>query len=332
MTNEERKRFWDTLNELHDDSQESLDKLKAVYKPPEKLCRFRAVNQNTLQQLQDNKLFFSSADRYDDPFDTYFYINYAKIRSGINSLKNMMDTDTPQHIAAILETNGLQYLGRDFLIPMIESLKKTSPNLLEMEQKLSEVKRLVQQQLFSICFCDDPLNETLWLKYANNHRGFVLIYDMFDPDVFQCGKEVYCEKCFMNQIKPNVYPIYYSNTKYDATRYAVSVQAANILPPLVKEKLSDFINLKWEIEKIALIKKKCHEYDQEWRMLCPVVSPNRPSIKMKPSSIALGLRMPEYERQLVISASKVAGITSINEIVIDDMDELQMKPIVGGSK
>ena len=42
--------------------------------------------------------------------------------------------------------------------------------------------------------------------------------------------------------------------------------------------------------------------------------------------------MPEYERQLVISASKVAGITSINEIVIDDMDELQMKPIVGGSK
>ena len=63
-------------------------------------------------------------------------------------------------------------------------------------------------------------------------------------------------------------------------------------------------------------------------MICPIVSPNRPCIKMKPSSIALGLRMPEYERRLVISAAKVAGIASINEMVINDMDELQMRPLV----
>ena len=38
--------------------------------------------------------------------------------------------------------------------------------------------------------------------------------------------------------------------------------------------------------------------------------------------------MPEYERRLVISAAKVAGIASINEMVINDMDELQMRPLV----
>ena len=86
-TDEERKLFWDTLNGLHENSQECWDKLRAVYKPPEMLCRFRSVNQNTLQQLQENKLFFSSADRYDDPFDTYFYIDYAKVRSGSFSVK-----------------------------------------------------------------------------------------------------------------------------------------------------------------------------------------------------------------------------------------------------
>lgn len=178
--------------------------------------------------------------------------------------------------------------------------------------------------MFSICFCDDPLNESLWLKYADNHSGFVMIYDMFDPDVFQCGREVDCGNCFMNQTRPNVYPVYYSDVKYDATRYAVGVQAFNMLPRLILEKLSGFINLDWEIEKIALIKKKCHEYDQVWRMLCPVMGPNRPCIKMRPSSIALGLRMTEYERRLVISAAKVAGIASINEIIIDDSDELTM--------
>lgn len=78
-TNEDRKLFWDTLNGLHENSQESWDKLRAVYKPPEMLCRFRSVNQNTLQQLQENKLFFSSADRYDDPFDTYFILIMPKL-------------------------------------------------------------------------------------------------------------------------------------------------------------------------------------------------------------------------------------------------------------
>ena len=62
-------------------------------------------------------------------------------------------------------------------------------------------------------------------------------------------------------------------------------------------------------------------------MLCPIVGPNRPCIKMRPSSIALGLRMPEYERRLVISAAKVAGVASINEIIINDSDELTMRPI-----
>ena len=60
---------------------------------------------------------------------------------------------------------------------------------------------------------------------------------------------------------------------------------------------------------------------------CPIVGPNRPCIKMRPSSIALGLRMPEYERRLVISAAKVAGVASINEIIINDSDELTMRPI-----
>ena len=59
----------------------------------------------------------------------------------------------------------------------------------------------------------------------------------------------------------------------------------------------------------------------------PIVGPNRPCIKMRPSSIALGLRMPEYERRLVISAAKVAGVASINEIIINDSDELTMRPI-----
>lgn len=333
MTDSERKLFWDTLSELHDDSQESWDKLRAVYKPPEKLCRFRTVNQNTLQQLQDNILYFSSANHYDDPFDTYFYINYAQVRNETCRLESILKSGDTGTIYNILKYYYGVEVNRELISLMLEQEKQFPLVPDQLEKKVSQVKQKVHQQLFSICFCDDPKNETLWLKYADNHRGFVLNFEMSDSEVFQCSKDnTYDENCFYLQQRPNVYPIYYSNRKYDATKYAIGVQALSMIPPIIQQAFSEIVQkqeseLKWEIERISLIKKKCHENDHEWRMLCPVVGSVRPAIKMKPTSIALGLRMPEYERRLVISAAKVAGIASINEMVINDMDELQMRPV-----
>ena len=73
--------------------------------------------------------------------------------------------------------------------------------------------------------------------------------------------------------------------------------------------------------------KKCHEYDQEWRMIRPTMSLDRTCIKMKPNKVILGLRMPEYEKRLVISAAKVAGINNIEELYINDSDLLDTKAI-----
>ncbi len=55
-------------------------------------------------------------------------------------------------------------------------------------------------------------------------------------------------------------------------------------------------------EKISLIKKKCHEYDEEWR----------------PEAIFLGLNMEKAERNFVISAAREAGIKKIYQSYIDD--------------
>ena len=83
----------------------------------------------------------------------------------------------------------------------------------------------------------------------------------------------------------------------------------------------------WEAERVSLIKKKCHEYDKEWRMIRPSMMPDRTCIKMKPNKVILGLRMPEYERKLVMSAANVAGICEIEELYIDDTDQLSSRAI-----
>lgn len=72
-----RKTFWDELCRIRDNTPENLQALLATIKAPEKVCRFRSVSENSLLQLQENKLYYSSADYYDDPFDTFIHFDYS---------------------------------------------------------------------------------------------------------------------------------------------------------------------------------------------------------------------------------------------------------------
>lgn len=76
MNIEERKKFWDTLCSLDGkDMQSDIDRLMGTMKFPRFLYRYRAVNDRTLSALKENKLFFSTSNYYDDPFDTYIRID-----------------------------------------------------------------------------------------------------------------------------------------------------------------------------------------------------------------------------------------------------------------
>ena len=72
-----RKAFWDTLCSIRDNNPEHLQALIASIKAPDYLCRFRSLSENSLLQLQENKLYCSSADYYDDPFDTFIHFDYV---------------------------------------------------------------------------------------------------------------------------------------------------------------------------------------------------------------------------------------------------------------
>ena len=63
-----------------------------------------------------------------------------------------------------------------------------------------------------------------------------------------------------------------------------------------------------------LIKKKCHEYDEEWRIITKRIM--QPPIMMEwiPSGIILGLRMGTAEENLVVSMAKEAGIKKIYNV------------------
>ena len=327
MDHKERKQFWNVLINTKDTSSESLAALNAVYTLPQWLFRFRTVSESSLYQLQDNKLYFSSADYYDDPFDTYFYIDYDRIRTNAKQLDILVHGNSEDALRTIH-----QIIPNVNTLELLRTLQETDFCANDLKDRFLKIRNLVHQQLYSICFCENPWNETLWLKYADNHRGFMLMYDPSDTKTFFCGKNPECVRCPMEKPHPNIYPVYYTDEKYDATKFGLGVLLQNIFPANLQERipwLMDVVShsLQWESERISLIKKECHKYDEEWRMICPFHSVNRPCIKMKPTCVVLGLRMPEYKRKLVVSAAQVAEIPQIKEMFINESDELDMRLI-----
>ena len=189
----------------------------------------------------------------------------------------------------------------------------------------------IKKDTWSVCFSENGFNESLWLKYADQHRGFALMYDLENNDNFLCGKQKKCANCGIKKYGTPLYPMYYSDTPYDATNFAKLVMLRKVgeltgieIPPELYQGMPNGI---WERERITLIKKECHKYDEEWRMIlvCNMIPP----IMMEwiPSGIILGLRMDKAEENLVISMAREAGIKNIYKSFIDAQNRLNANQI-----
>lgn len=326
MDAQSREKFWNTLCSLDGvDVKQDSQKLTDVIQYPKYLYRFRPVSFSSLDGLQSNKLYFSSADHYDDPFDSFLHIDIPRIENEVKAFFNARKSWEPllDRLSSMFGISKEQ-LGTYF------STLELGPTQNMIIGILEQIQHIVQSEMQSICFCEskDGLNEQLWLKYAENHGGFVLEYDMTDNDAFLCGKQKMCENCRAKDLHYPVYPVYYATEKYDATTFARNtaiVKASAFCPKPVQDIILEGVPAsRWERERIALIKKKCHEYDEEWRMIYSGQAGNRPYVCWRPSSVMLGLKMSPEKKNLVFTLSKVAGIPHVYECYTEN-GELKRK-------
>lgn len=321
MNNNQRKVFWDTLCTFKgkNTQEESLNLMKKI-NYPKYLCRYRTMNSRNLEALQSNKMYFISADKYDDPFDTYITYDLKKI----DWLINNVDSDLIELINKnnnIFKQYSIKYGMNAEELKNIKNIPKEEIiNNVDYDLR-NRIKDIIQKQQYSICFSEDCFNETLWLKYADNHKGFCLLYDLENEKNYT-GEIEYFERC-PSDIKTPIYPIYYSDEKYDATNYALSIGIFYYLmkhneATKVAEFMTRILPTNWEIEKICLIKHKYHEYDKEWRMILPA-NPEKPIYKKWiPDGIIIGLKTSLEDEKLLIRAAQFAGIVNIYKSYIDE--------------
>ena len=78
----------------------------------------------------------------------------------------------------------------------------------------------------------------------------------------------------------------------------------------------------WESEKVSLIKHRCHEYDEEWRILFGPEPNAGACLRWIPHEVVLGLRTSVANVKLIINAAKQAGVKNIYQAIITPLDEL----------
>ena len=191
---------------------------------------------------------------------------------------------------------------------------------------LLTLRSKIQDEILSICLSENGFNETLWLKYADMHKGFCLMYDPYDENSFHCGKMEKCENCGVYKGGTRIYPVYYSNTPHDATNFAKFVMGQDMVQQLGVP-LPDFMQkelkpLPWEVERNSLIKKECHKYDEEWRMIANSKMNLPAMIEWVPTGVIIGLRTPPVDKNLIISMAKEAGVKNIYQSYIDEKNRL----------
>ena len=96
------------------------------------------------------------------------------------------------------------------------------------------------------------------------------------------------------------------------------------LPDFMQKELKP---LPWEVERNSLIKKECHKYDEEWRLIANCKMNLPAMIEWVPAGVIIGLRTSPVDKNLIISMAKEAGVKNIYQSNIDVNNRLNAIPL-----
>lgn len=134
-----------------------LSKKEILKLMPRKVFKYYSINENTISVLENHKLWFSTPNSFNDPFDCKINIDFGKTKSEIN--KNLM-----KYYQELLNDNEIN-----------ESFKR----LAWKTKKFNNVFNLLTHYSFAnrlgvCCFSEVPDSPLMWSHYSNSHTGICL--------------------------------------------------------------------------------------------------------------------------------------------------------------
>lgn len=300
MNNKKRLDFWNDL----DKPINEIDLMKFEKYIPKYLYRYRKADSTSLAALLNNRLYFSTSNYYDDPFDTLFCIDKAKLKNEVNILLTNLN--------AKLEFNHFQeMLNKKFDFDMDYVIRNKEEIFKTIDKIINIIQYSFKKEIYSICFSENDLNQDLWLKYADNYAGFVIKYDVENLKK-SYDKTYNKDDELIKNNKSYLYPIVYDNKPFYANELFKNI----VLNAVNLEKYIDDLN-RYLIDRrrVCLIKDKYHSNDKEWRLF---VDNNPFYINVVPKAVIMGLKISKSDRELLFKICQENRIDLYQTYISDD--------------
>lgn len=147
----------------------------------------------------------------------------------------------------------------------------------------------------------------MWSHYADNHKGFVLEYDL--------RKMVFPARPGIPESDNNavytamLFPVIYTEKRYDATQVGKYFILNNFLHTYNVLNISNPVPDVFYLLKIFLNKAKCWEYENEWRLICMDSDGEKAvNIQLRPTAIYYGSKITSSNRERLSVLAKAKQI------------------------
>ena len=337
-----RKEFKDLLEQTiipEGSTQEELEKklmplvsliLKHI---PARLFKYRECSEKDFEAFNENKLYASISDKFNDPFDCLFHYDKKSI------LHSLLFSSTKQYNVELRDRLRMgeefplvyqslfskDYLNafKDFLINVSdEELEKHEKFMIDSKSAWEErIERVAEEAISGVknlsniaCLSEVINSVTMWSHYAESHKGFALAYDFRRFNL----KEHLCEEIEQNNssLQGFLYPVIYSKQRYDATIYIDWALGKKGNMPVLNYDILTTI-------KSQLYKSLQWSYEKEWRLIISSTTvnqakPTRCICNLSPTAIYYGARIKPINKKILHSMAQEKGIDEYQMYIDND--------------
>lgn len=145
------------------------------------IFRYRSDTEKNINAFVIDKLYFSTPENFNDPYDSLFYINKSYF---FKMIKRELDEHMDDYLSTQIKCRlpeVYQILQRNSMIMgnKLESrhIEKFFKNI---DVSINGLKADMRKYPKIICFSKVCTSTLLWSHYANYHKGFSLVYDKND--------------------------------------------------------------------------------------------------------------------------------------------------------
>ncbi|WP_399632669.1 DUF2971 domain-containing protein [Sporosarcina sp. SG10008] len=260
-----------------------LSKLQII---PNKLYRYRPINDYLKDTLMNDIAFLSSADKFNDPYDSGLTVDYNEIH--LNKIKDNVLSDFCKEIHYLYPNQSfesfytmvknitkdvpIKYLG-DMLGNTLKqeentNLKSKINYIIEKtydvyEDYIKSLNDIYQSTIYTACFSETNDNILMWSHYAQYHKGICIEYDFSNID-------------YTSRTLLTLSPVKYTNELFDMNNYPNRT-------PIDR------------IQLAALSKFECWKYENEWRLISFLKEEQKFKLD-KPTAVIFGTKTSKEDK------------------------------------